>query len=474
MSSRRTLTGRPKAVLRRLAARLARAGWVWPLAAYYAWRTRFFNPLKSSFTASPENGRAPRVLALHPERLEADLRAVAATGRVKIIPFPFDWQGQLVSLFFGPELRGVPYSDIPSEAKAALRQFLMRFLPRFYWMAGVEAVVSPNFMYVQDQEWAAVTGAHTPVAYTVLYKENLKDPGFAMAETLRQNFKLVDFGGDQIMVGGEGPERLIVDSGLAPPDKVISCGMPRLDDLFGRARQRPVGEAPRRVVFFSFSLLSAAYYARLKKKPNVIPRRGEPGMWRLFDGAHQGIARMALKRPDVQFVIKAKWGGRWLEAIHESLALAGLDPAGIPNLTITDQGQSVDYVLDSRVVIGFNSTTMLEGLAAGRPVINPLFGEALDPEYRGYILFTDEDGAFYPAKDEAEFERLVLENVDEPAVAATPKSRRARDRLIKRFFHADDGRAAERCAEAIKAAVQRKRAASVPGVGRPAGQDGAR
>jgi len=250
--------------------------------------------------------------------------------------------------------------------------------------------------------------------------------------------------------------------------------MPRLDDLFGRARQRPVREAPRQVIFFSFSLLSAGYYARLKKKPKVIPLRDEPGMWRLFDGAHRGVARMALQRPDVQFIIKAKWGGRWLEAIHESLALAGLDPAKIPNLTITDQGQSVDYILSSRVVIGFNSTTMLEGLAAGRPVINPLFGEALDPEYRQYILFTDEDGAFYPARDETEFEKLVLEKVDDPAVAATTESRWARDRLIKRFFQADDGRAAERCAAAISAAVQRKRRTFVPGVGRPAGEDGAR
>lgn len=40
----------------------------------------------------------------------------------------------------------------------------------------------------------------------------------------------------------------------------------------------------------------------------------------------------------------------------------------------------------SWVIWGHNTTVILEGLALGKPVVVPHFGESLDPRYEGYCI----------------------------------------------------------------------------------------
>jgi len=78
--------------------------------------------------------------------------------------------------------------------------------------------------------------------------------------------------------------------------------------------------------------------------------------------------------------------------------------------------------VESRVVVGFNTTGLLEAVAAGKPVIVPSFGEAQDPRMRGHII--DLQDAVTYASSPDELVRLVEDRVDHPLsmYAATKKA----------------------------------------------------
>jgi hypothetical protein len=57
-----------------------------------------------------------------------------------------------------------------------------------------------------------------------------------------------------------------------------------------------------------------------------------------------------------------------------------------PNLRIAHGGDALPYIAEASIVCGFNSTTIFETLAAGKPVLLPWFSEALSPEALPYIL----------------------------------------------------------------------------------------
>ena len=55
------------------------------------------------------------------------------------------------------------------------------------------------------------------------------------------------------------------------------------------------------------------------------------------------------------------------------------------NLEIITSGDISKLIKKSKIVVGFNTTGILEGLAAGRTVIVPNFSECLSKDYRPFI-----------------------------------------------------------------------------------------
>jgi hypothetical protein len=98
------------------------------------------------------------------------------------------------------------------------------------------------------------------------------------------------------------------------------------------------------------------------------------------------------------------------------------------------------------VVAGHNTTVLLEGLAAGKPVVVPHFAEAQDPRYAGYLV--DVGSAAEHATSEEEFgARLKAHCAAPPRIAAelSPAAIAALDHWTGN----SDGRSAERVRQAI-------------------------
>ena len=136
---------------------------------------------------------------------------------------------------------------------------------------------------------------------------------------------------------------------------------------------------------------------------------------------HQTIIEIARSRPDARFVVKSKDRSREFEDTLRMLG--GRNAALPPNLEVVVGGDPFELLTASSVVVGFNTTGLLEGLAAGKPVIVPSFGETRSARARDYIvdLGTTVEYASSPQELVAQINRHL--NNPHPVPAELPETR---------------------------------------------------
>ena len=111
-------------------------------------------------------------------------------------------------------------------------------------------------------------------------------------------------------------------------------------------------------------------------------------------------------------------------------------------------------IVASSVVIGFNTTALLEALAAGKPVIVPQFGEADDPRMRPLVIDVGD------AVERARSPEEIVERASTYLKATAPASsglRPAAARALTHWVGNDDGHAGRRVREAIRDEIMRAR-----------------
>ena len=126
------------------------------------------------------------------------------------------------------------------------------------------------------------------------------------------------------------------------------------DDSFGVScaaqRKRPL------VTYFSFALGLGLD----DRGVDPFPKDPRLGWYDLFCGSHLAFAQLALRRPDVDFVIKTKWLGQWTKLIEQVLQDGDVELDKLHNLNIQSSGDAHSLIFESLVVCSFASTTILE------------------------------------------------------------------------------------------------------------------
>ena len=259
-------------------------------------------------------------------------------------------------------------------------------------------VLTGNFGYCAEREFAAVVeAAGTP--FVALHKENVRPPKRIAYWHHLYKERRGPFAGRRVLVYNDIERELEIASMVAAPEKIVVTGMPRLDRIH-RWRRQNVGATKDRtrpqVLFLAF--------ARYEKLTGIQrkPAAGIAGDMELIEGedwgklswselgedSHRAMVELARRRPDISVIVKTKGQRRKKDDILAMLQFAADNMP--PNLKIVDGGDPFDLMVESRVVIGFNTTGLLEAIAAGKPVIVPWFGEAQDSAMSDHIIDLDE------------------------------------------------------------------------------------
>lgn len=170
-------------------------------------------------------------------------------------------------------------------------------------------------------------------------------------------------------------KKLFIETEICDEDRISVTGMPRLDMLHEWRKSRCGNlEEPKHVVYFFPGLYT-----------QVLPEMGAEyefnGWHEVITKTSQAIFKLATQFPKIKFTVKPK--PRDYEKAHLVFERFGSKPK---NLQIGYRVSAGELVKQSNIACCFNSSTILECLAAGTPVVCPSFGEAAEEKYQPLIL----------------------------------------------------------------------------------------
>jgi len=343
------------------------------------------------------------------------------------------------------------------EARGRLRGLWRDVWSRAGRARAVDVVVTGNFGYYAEQEMAAaLEELGTP--FVALHKENLKTPGLVPVYADLYRDRRRPFSGSLIGTYNEIERQIEAESGIFPAERIHVVGMPRLDAVH-RWREASAGALSGGrpcVLFMSFNEKTGSPYIGRKRaegRERLAPELEAVSWSRLVRECHVAMLRLAEANPDLDVVVKAKNNAQSLDALERMFG----GPVKLPaNLRIVAGGDPMPLIAAADVLCSFNSTTVLEGLAADLPVVVPDFAEAAEPHLVPFVLDLGE-GAIKARSAEA-MARLLAE-------AARARSARARRReldpaaraSLRHWLGNDDGAAGRRAADLVHAhAVARR------------------
>jgi len=431
-------------------------GVFWPIVFVYS---RVIREVESEHRKK----NLPAILALSHTRFRKDIEVLANTGEFRVLIVPEVWQSRIITLFYP---RGITKAQIffPEkyvevvEAKRRLYDFLRNFLPHLYRILGIKCVIGASLFYSNDYEWGKISD-EIGVPYVLIPRENhaletsdhirYKDNNYYEVGNIR-------FPGSMIMCQNQSFRDLYIDFGFVTPQKIVAFGCLRMDEFIRNVKSYKKNVSKRRkVVFFSFNLGAnlighpdhVAYFDNVAwtSKPDV-------GWAKLFESTHSAYAKLAMKRPDVDFIFKPKWLGGWKDKIEEAISNQGIDIQRITNLNFTEEDAG-NLILDSDVVCCFGSNTIIEAGFARKPVIIPMYYEATRRDYAEYIHFHNYYHIFDIAESEEAFVNLIEEKLSNPIV--DKELVKEREAFFKYNFQSTKPDAAIKCTNVIKDVISR-------------------
>jgi hypothetical protein len=314
------------------------------------------------------------------------------------------------------------------EGKRRYRMFLVDVLRHYRRFTGVSAITTANVRFRSERELAAAC-TDVGIAFVPLHKESISTTAQRSWITRGLAELSGQFKGRAIAVYNEEERDGFITSGFAPADAVHVVGCPRMDVLHRLREQRSTGAtlATAPVVLFSIDVESGTWTPFDRRLATGAPR------WeRLAALTEEAFLAAARHDPERPYRIKAKIG-------REDQQVVRL-PQDLPaNLEIVTGGLATGLIRSAAAVVGFNSTVLLEAVAAGVPAVVPRYAEAAASgaadwmfALGGAVTLVDDPAALRSAIDAA-----VARG---PSAALTPEAVAA----LERYVGNADGRAGER------------------------------
>lgn len=421
--------------------------------------------------AWPRLGRKGSValLALGAEGFREDLTCLATEPTLRIYTIHSKWQYLVVFALYGEAIAREPSisarhyraeelnDPVMFALKSEARRFYCRFLSFLYKMLSVEATLTFNNRFLADLDWAQVSRKFGKKDI-VLFREipNIIEGTIELAKHRLRMYG--SFQGDHIIVATGATKSCFVDSNFASESQVSVCGVPRMDRLFRlKSFHRVKGTRPLVVLFW----WSITYYDSMN--------------WRkLCETALRNFIRLAKTNQHIDFVIKPKPSNLRSDALTKSYKLKKKmvteSKGNLAELPIDEhlkelypgwqRSENIDVlpfenvhnlITKATVVCGLHSLTLLESAYAGLPVIVPYFDSFADTDVGKCYAYKRFLPLFDVARNETQFQRLILSQVATPLVSA--EKQKLRDIVFEREVSPAGGRATSSTANVIKAVI---------------------
>jgi hypothetical protein len=336
------------------------------------------------------------------------------------------------------------------EAHKDYKTKICKIIRRIYLEFPFDAVIIPSdtIFYLR----ACVACAHElgkPVI--ILQKETTISP-FDMIETARELGKIFPLMSDLMLVCSERHKQFWLNSG-ASEEKIIVTGQPRFDFYRQPERWRTWADLGLHVpadkpsiLFFSYDVGAYSPEGVLAPTWYQLRRETEDA---LMDLAQQGLFNILIKPHPQQQEVK-----RDHKRLQENTgALWGKSILLVPAECDTRQ-----LIVNSDVVVGFQTTALFEAMIAGKKVAYTFWTKPTAQYAAALIPFHEMEDALCIAKSPQDLKRILFS--EQPGIC-TEKYSQCRLQEFERYIGPFDGHASERCIKLIEKFVTEGEALNV-------------
>lgn len=169
-----------------------------------------------------------------------------------------------------------------------------------------------------------------------------------------------------------------IEGGISRADQITIVGMPRLDRLHAWRKLAASGKVPARS---AKPLVLVLAFIPNNFLPSYSGIESDLAWGELCRGTYRAAVCLGRENPSIDVVVRPR--GHEVAEVETLVCREGPRPA---NVRVEADGDIMPLIQASWVICGHNTTALLEGLAAGKPVIVPHFSEAVDVRYQGYIV----------------------------------------------------------------------------------------
>lgn len=318
--------------------------------------------------------------------------------------------------FLGDAVTDLEYYPDHIDVDRYKKEYQKHLVAVVFWLRrlfGVSAVLQFNLVFWAEREIAHAC-RESELSFVTLQKEAMwTQKSWGLRRDFYQKCAR-QYSGDMIATYNKATAKMLFSAGVVGRQNTVVTGCPRVDysHQFRENIQRN-GDLSRTVLFYLIE--EKAGLPRYKDERTgdwhrgVLISDGEACDWStMIRRVNQAILSLAAERPDIAFVCKGKTGfaGKQAKALVEAF-----DDSSMPeNVEVIAGGVGQEYIRKASVVIGFNTTAVLEAMAAGLPVIVPNIFSEREKEIVGYAHDVN-DGAFVPTTEQ-ELKSMIIKHVE--------------------------------------------------------------
>lgn len=188
---------------------------------------------------------------------------------------------------------------------------------------------------------------------------------------------------DLILTQNKSTMRFMKQINFYKNSKILVSGALRMDNFISQIINKTslrIKKEKKMIVFFSFTKNSGI---NITKNNSTISANENTGLVDFFYNSHNMLIDFFSKKQNCTLIIKHKFGFHFLDEIRKNWE--SYSGRKLPsNCILTSQANVHNLILSADIVIGFNSTTILESGLRNIPVIIPAFDE-VTKKYKDYF-----------------------------------------------------------------------------------------
>ncbi len=253
-----------------------------------------------------------------------------------------------------------------NKKKLLYRNFIIEILKIFKTFFKLNAIISFNLLYKSDRE-IQYAARHVGIKFLVIQKECVNPP---VEEKIFENIYKNHSGkfyGEKVATYSKAEKDRLVKSGIIVSKDIEVVGCPRLDLAFEYGKIKPNN---KQITYYMiendrFDFLKGLYSKKYLNNFIKFRNKNKKISWKYLDNiVSKNLILFAKKNPSYKIIFKGKTGVHTRDQLSKDLP---------KNCEYVDGGPGHKLLKTSKIVIGFNSTVVLEAIAARRDVLIPQF-----------------------------------------------------------------------------------------------------